>query len=74
MRDKGERREKGGRGGVQFLTCCGVHVNGWALALGLAAENPTPVETDFIMMWASADLGPRFKNTVIRVIHINQLD
>jgi len=29
------------------LTCCGASVNGWALAFGLAAENPTPVETDF---------------------------
>jgi len=46
VRDKGERREKE-RGGVQFLTCCGASVNGWALAFGLAAENPTPTETDF---------------------------
>jgi len=29
------------------LTCCGASVNGWALAFGLAAENPTPAETDF---------------------------
>ena len=29
------------------MTCCGAHVNGWALAPGLAAENPTPAETDF---------------------------
>jgi len=29
------------------LTCCGASVNGWALACGLAAENPTPAETDF---------------------------
>ena len=32
---------------VQFLTCCGASVNCWALACGLAAENPTPAETDF---------------------------
>ena len=47
VRDKGERREKREKEGVQFLTCCGASVNGWALANGLAAENPTPAETDF---------------------------
>ena len=44
----GNEEKKEGEGG-SVLTCCGAHVNcWWAKNCVLAAENPTPVETDFI--------------------------